>query len=266
MKKIFIGICLLLVSNILNAQIEQLTKLVAADRAEGNQLGIAVSINGNYAVVGAADISEGNIPNSGQCAYVFERSADGNWKQIQKLIASDKASRDNFGHSVSINGNYIIVGAPGKDNDIGAAYIFKRNSSGNWVEEKKIVAPDRSTGDLFGTSVSITSVYGYGDGSYVLVGAPGDADYGSMPKLAGAGTAYFFTNLNGTWEVLNKAGPDISDRSAYAGFGTSVAISGTVAVIGAPGEKKDTTGSNPMDAAGAAYVFKRNLQDRKSVV
>lgn len=260
MKKIFIGICLLTVSTISKTQIQQLTKLLATDRAAGNQLGGAVAINGNYAVVGAPDISEGNIPTSGQCAYVFERSADGKWIQIQKLVASDKASGDNFGQSVSINGNYILIGAPGKDNSIGAAYIFKRNTSGIWAEEKKIVASDRNAGDRFGTSVSITSVYGQGDGSYALVGAPGDADYGTMPKLAGAGSAYFFTNLNGAWEVLHKAAPVVGtyfDRSVDAGFGTSVAISSTAAVIGAPGEKKDTTGSNPMDAAGAAYVFQR---------
>lgn len=258
MKKIFIGCCLLISSAALTAQtFDQLKKLVAADRAAGNQLGTAVAISGNYAVVGASDISEGNIQNSGQCAYVFERDASGNWNQIQKLTASDKISSDNFGQSVSISGNYIIVGAPGKDNHIGAAYIFKRNASGTWTEEKKIVAPDRSAGDRFGTSVSITSVYGHGDGSYVLVGAPGDGDYGSMPKLSGAGSVYFFSNLNGVWEVLHKAGPDITDRSANAGFGSSVAMSGTAAVIGAPYEKKDATGTNPMDAAGAAYVFER---------
>jgi FG-GAP repeat/Astacin (Peptidase family M12A) len=258
MKKIFIGFFFIAAAITLTAQsFEQTTKLFALDRAPGNQFGHSVAISGNYAVIAAADVSGGQIQNSCECVYVFEKT-NGTWSQKQKLFASDKISGSDFGHSVSISGKYIIVGAPAVENGAGAAYIFERNASGNWVEVKKIVAPDKTAGDLFGTSVSITSVYGQGDGSYAVVGAPGDADYGTMPKLAGAGTAYFFTNLNGTWEVLNKAGPDINDRSAGAGFGTSVAMSGKVAVIGAPWEKKDTTGANPIDAAGAAYVFERN--------
>ena len=275
MKNIFIIINLLLLSAASDAQpIEQLTKLIATDRAAGNQFGNAVSISGNYAVIGASDISDGGIPNSCNCVYVFEKKSNG-WTQVQKLTSSDPSAKDGFGKSVSINRSYIIVGAPGNGldgnnaNDItaaGAVYIFKRNSTGSWLLDKKIVAPDRSAYDLFGTSVSIASAYDRGEGSYVLVGAPGDADYGGLQKLTGAGSAYFITNLNGYWEVYHKVVPIVGtyyDRSAYAGFGTSVSISviysGTVisAVVGAPGEKKDTTGSNPMDAAGAAYVYQR---------
>ncbi len=253
MKKVFFATNLFLATIFLHAQsFQQLTKIIAADRAPGNQFGRSVSVSGNYAVIAAADVSDGQIQNSCECAYVFEK-VNSVWTQKQKLFASDKASPNDFGHAVSISGNYIIIGAPGAESAAGAAYIFERNASGNWVEVKKIVAPDRSAGDLFGTSVSVSE-------NYAVVGAPGDADYGTMPKLTGAGSAYFFTNLNGTWEVLNKAGPDITDRSANAGFGSSVAISGTAAVIGAPYEKKDTTGSNPLDAAGAAYVFERNPQ------
>ena len=277
MKKIFIGIFLSSWLIATNAQsIEQIKKLYAADRAEGNQFGNAIAINGNFAVIGASDISDGGIiQNSCNCAYVFEKKSTG-WVQVQKLVSPDPSSRDGFGKTVSINRSYIIIGAPGNDldgnyanniTDAGAVYIFKRNSTGSWLLDKKIVAPDRSASDLFGTSVSIASVYDRGEGSYILVGAPGDADYGGLPKLAGAGSAYFITNLNGAWEVYHKVAPVVDtyyDRNAYAGFGTSVSISviytGVVisAVIGAPGERKDTTGSNPMDAAGAAYVFERS--------
>ena len=276
MKNIYIITCLLFSATIGHTQtFEQVKKLLAADRAVGNQFGNEVAINGNFAVIGASDISDGGIQNSCNCAYVFEKKSTG-WTQVQKLVPSDPSARDGFGKTVSINRSYIIIGAPGNDldgnnanniTDAGAVYIFKRNSAGSWLQDKKIVAPDRSAGDLFGTSVSIASVYDRGDGSYVLVGAPGDADYGGLPKLTGAGSAYFITNLNGEWEVYHKVAPVVDtyyDRSEYAGFGTSVSISviysGVVvsAVVGAPGEKKDTTGSNPMDAAGAAYVFKRS--------
>lgn len=268
MKKEFIIISLLFTAIIVNAQTyQQLAKLIAADRATGNQFGNAVAISGNYAVVAAADISYGQIQNSCQCAYVFEKT-NGNWIQKQKLVPSDNASGIDFGHTVSISGNSIIVGAPGDDNNAGAAYIFERNSAGNWLQVKKIVPPNKSAGDLFGTSVSIIA-------NYAVVGAPGDDGLASgWPQLPGAGSACFFTNLNGSWEFLNKAFPVAGayyDRSQGAAFGFSVSISGITgkgisAVIGAPFEKKDTTGANPMDGAGAAYVFERNLNGGMELV
>src|SRR5436190_3966031 len=190
MKKILIGSYLLIAATCIHAQkFGQLNKLIAADRASGNQLGSSVAISGNYAVVAAADVSFGQVQNSCQCVYVFEKIND-NWTQKQKLFASDRTSGIDFGHSVAISRNYIIVGAPGDENNAGAVYVFLRNASGNWIQEKKLVANDRSAGDLFGTSVSITPVYDHGDGSYVLIGAPGDADFGT--SVTGAGTAYFF--------------------------------------------------------------------------
>ena len=137
MKKIFIGLNLLFTALFVHAQqFEQLSKLIATDRASGNQLGSAVAISGNYAVVAASDVSFGQVQNACQCVYVFEK-INNLWTQKQKLFASDKTSGIDFGHSVAINGNYIIVGAPGDENNTGAAYVFKRNVSGSWIEEKK---------------------------------------------------------------------------------------------------------------------------------
>src|SRR5258706_130894 len=88
---------------------------------------------------------------------------------------------------------------------------------------QKLVASDRTAVDLLGTSVAITSVYGHGDGSYVLVGAAGDADFGT--KVAGSGTPYFFSNLSGTWGMINKLGAlggTFFDRNEGAAFGYSV--------------------------------------------
>ena len=80
-------------------QFEQVNKLIAADRTNNGRFGKAVSISGNYAVVGAADTS---IANAGNCAYVFERKADGTWMQVQKLTPKDPEPDDAFGFSVSI--------------------------------------------------------------------------------------------------------------------------------------------------------------------
>lgn len=262
MKKILIGSFLLMITTCLHAQkFEHLIKLLATDRAQNNNMGTSVAISGNYAVVAASEIPSYGAANNCNCVYVFEKTSTGEWKQVQKLVSPD-APTNRFGYSVAINGNYIIVGAPGDDNSTGAAYAYLRNTSGTWNMEKKLLPSQGSPGDFFGTSVSITSVYGRGDWSYVVIGSPGDADFSAgWPLLPNAGSAYFFSNLLGYWEVINKMYPIVNtyfDRHAGAAFGTSVSISGTTVVVGAPGEKEDTTASNPMDAAGAVYVFERN--------
>jgi hypothetical protein len=106
-------------------------------------------------------------------------------EQIQKLLASDGAADDVFGHSVSISGNYAIVGAMGDDdngNESGSAYIYykDRGGTGNWGEVKKITASDGAADDSFGESVSIS-------GNYATVGAYVDDDNGTN-----SGSAYIF--------------------------------------------------------------------------
>jgi len=91
-----------------------------------------------------------------------------------KLLPSDGAEGDIFGNSVSISGDYAIVGAHHSDevngNNSGSAYIFKRDGS-NWIEEQKLLASDGAEGDRFGISVSIS-------GDYAIIGAPSDDDNG----------------------------------------------------------------------------------------
>ncbi len=144
MKKAFIGLNLLLTVTFTQAQkFGQVQKLVASDRTAANYLGSAVAISGNYLVVAASEIPSLGAPSSCNCAYVFEKT-NGNWIQKQKLLPGDNTS--GFGHAVAISGDFIIIGAPGDENNTGAVYIFKRNASGNWLQEKKLVAADRSAG------------------------------------------------------------------------------------------------------------------------
>lgn len=263
MKKIFLALNLIIASIGATAQIfDAPVKAVASDRQSGNQFGSAVAVSGNYAVVGAADISGGQVSNSAQSAYVYERKSTGNWVQVQKLVAPDKEAGDNFGQSVSISGNYIIVGSPYHSKDAnggnvisgaGAAYIFERNASGTWTQVKKLVATDRSANDFFGHSVSIS-------GNYAVVGSPyDDEDAIGSNTINDAGSAYFFVrNANGSWVLTNKA--VAHDRNGPAIFGFSVSINGDQAVVGAPFESKDTSG-NTVEGAGAAYVFKRSANN-----
>ena len=115
----------------------QIQKIVASDRGAEDKFGFAVSISGDYLVVGALFESEdeagGNKMWYSGSAYVYKNNS-GNWSQVKKIVASDRAAEDLFGSSVAISGNYMIIGAYADDEDAtgkntfngsGSAYIFK---------------------------------------------------------------------------------------------------------------------------------------------
>ncbi len=170
---------------------------MASDRAGRDYFSESVSISGDYAIVGtpaeSEDASGTNTVTSAGSAYIFKRDGT-SWSQQAKLVASDRAESDNFGVSVSISGDYAIVGANGEDEDAsennylngaGSAYIFKRNGI-NWSQEAKLVASDRAYGDEFGGSVSIS-------GDYAIVGAYAEnEDASGNNTLSSAGSAYIF--------------------------------------------------------------------------
>ena len=132
-------------------------KLTASDGAPPAFFGFSASIDGNSAIVGAW--MQGGLKGA---AYVYTRTGT-NWTQEAKLTASDGAPPDEFGYSVSISGNYTIVGMYNDDNARGSAYIFKRTGT-NWTQEAKLIASDGVSGDGFGYTVSI-------DGNTAIAGA-----------------------------------------------------------------------------------------------
>ncbi len=210
---------------------------VLGSGAAGDLFGNAVDISGDYAVVGAYhDNNDGN--NSGS-AYVFARSG-ATWTVQGKLIADDGAASDYFGHSVSISGDSVIVGAYSDDDDgstSGSAYVFTR-SGAVWTQQQKLTADDAALGDWFGWSVSIS-------GDSVIVGARGDDDAGS-----GSGSAYVFTRSGAAWTQQQKL--TAGDAAAGDTFSYSVSIDGDSVIVGAYGN--DDNGSN----SGSAYVFTRS--------
>ncbi len=217
--------------------LSQNQKLNASVMASDDQFGWSVAISGNYAIIGAP---ESGIFGPG-AAYIFESDSSGNWNQTQKLTASDGASNDYFGYSVAIDGDYAIIGAYGDDTNKGSAYIFKRDSSGNWgngsgttrTETEKITTTE--TGAYFGHSVAI-------DGVHAIIGAYGEN--------TNTGAVYFFKrDTSGNWgpSFFNKV--TASDGATYDKFGSSVAINGSNAIVGA---------SDDDSRKGSVYFFKIN--------
>lgn len=222
----------------------EVKKLTASDGATGDTFGSSVAIGGNTAVVGAFLDDIGAIANQGS-VYVFERNNGGanNWGELRKVTASDGSALDQFGTSVAISGNLMVVGAfvddVGTNNNQGSAYIYERNTGGaeNWGQVKKLIAADGSAADYFGASVAI-------DADTVIVSTNND-QIGANPYQ---GSAYIFKqNAGGTnnWGQVRKI--VASDGAASDYFGTSVAISGDTAIIGAFGD--DVGGASDQGSA-----------------
>ena len=217
-------------------------KVTASDADQYDYFGDSVAISGDYAIVGASG-NDDNGQSSGS-AYIFKRDANGNWSQKDKLIASDATRVDLFGWSVAISGDYAIVGAPGNDENSGSAYIFKRDDDGSWRQKDKLTASDAESGDYFGEgdyfgdSVAIS-------GDYAIIGAKYDGGDNS-------GSAYIFKrDASGeNWRQKDKL--TASDAAQNDIFGTSVAISGDYAIVGARGN--DDNG----ESSGSAYIFERD--------
>ena len=219
----------------------QEAKKVAADGAANDQFGFSVSISGDTAVIGAYLDDVGANSDQGS-VYVFVRSGTA-WSLQQQLTASDGAASDQFGYSVSISGDTIVVGAPfddvGANGDQGTAYVFVRSATGTWSQQQKLTASDGAADDWFGWSVAIS-------GDTAVVGVVQD-DVG----FANQGSAYVFTRSGTAWSQQQQL--LASDGAASDQFGFSVSISGDTAVIGAI---FDDVGANPKQ--GSAYVFIRN--------
>ena len=216
-------------------------KITASDGADLDYFGSSVAISGDYAIVSAHE-DDDNGSRSGS-AYIFQRSGE-SWSQQEKLTASDGADGDRFGSSVAISGDYAIICASGDDDNgsaSGSAYIFHRSGE-SWSQQEKITASDGAAADSFGYSVAIS-------GDYAIVGARGDDDNGSA-----SGSSYIFQRSGESWGQQEKI--TASDGAGGDFFGSSVAISGDYAIVGARGD--DDNGSAYGSDYGSAYIFHRS--------
>jgi hypothetical protein len=192
-------------------------KLAASDTVTYDYFGYSVAVSGDTAVIGAVGDEDGGT--SAGSAYVFVRSG-GVWSQQAKLLASDTAANDEFGDSVAVSGDTVVIGASrhhAGTTGAGSAYVFVR-SDGVWTQQAKLTASDAAAGDYFGRSVAVS-------GDTAVIGAVGDDDGGSS-----AGSAYVFVRSGEVWAEQAKL--IASDAATDDYFGRSVAVSGGMAVIG----------------------------------
>jgi hypothetical protein len=212
---------------------QQIAKLLPSDGEATDYFGVSVGISGTTAIVGAC-FDDDNGSSSGS-AYLFDITTG---QQIAKLLPSDGSAEDLFGYSVSVSGSIAIVGALLNDDvcpndpecNSGSAYLF---DAATGQQLHKLVAADAEEQDYFGMSVVIS-------GTTAIVGAHQDDDNG-----VNSGSAYVFDAASG--QQIAKLLP--TDGAEDDWFGWSVAISGTMAIVGA--RMDDAPSAN----SGSAYLF-----------
>lgn len=213
-------------------------ELTVSDGIKNFGRSVSLSNSGNDIAIGAYGTAE----NHG-CVYVFTRSGT-TWSQQARVTASDGASGDSLGSSVSISGdgNTVLAGAHGDDTkgiSAGAAYVYTR-SGVIWSQHSKLMLSDGSAGDYFGVSVSIND-----DGSFCAVGAHRDDD-----KDEDSGSVTIFKKNGAVWEQTYKLLASDGRNSDIFGYSVSLSGDGKTCVGGA------YLNSNPRGTnAGAAYVF-----------
>ncbi|WP_417909234.1 FG-GAP repeat protein [Candidatus Electronema sp. PJ] len=103
--------------------------------------GSSVAVDGGTAVITVVGSSYDGRGEKSGAAYVFVRAANGTWSKQAKLTASDEATDDQFGHSVSISGDTVLIGAYGDDDrgeNSGSAYVFVRAADGTWSQQAAV--------------------------------------------------------------------------------------------------------------------------------
>ena len=174
----------------------QQAKLLASDGQAGDQFSRwAVSLDGDTALIGAEGDDDNGV-DSGS-AYVFIRTGT-TWTQQAKLLASDGATQDYFGNSVSLSGDTALIGAENDDDkgiNSGSAYVFTRTGT-TWTQQQKLLTSDGAAGDQFGYPVFLS-------GDTALITAVYDDDMGTN-----SGSVYVFTKsgLSLTFSIAGGLG------------------------------------------------------------
>jgi len=210
----------------------EVVKLTPADGAAFDAFGEAVALEGELALIGAAD-HEG----ARGAAYLY-RNISGSWQLSAKLVASDRVTGARFGKSVAISSDTIAVGASGYSQGRGAVYIFRWNGV-SWLQEQRIQANDAASGDSLGHSIAIS-------GDHLVSGAPLRDDVAQNQ-----GAAYAFSRSGSVWTQRAKwqgSSPVIGEQ-----FGWAVALDQDLAAVGAPFATRSGAA-----AAGAVQTYIRS--------
>ena len=240
--------------------------------ADGDTLVVSAYFE-DAAATGIDGDQDDNSASSSGSAYVFVRDTSGNWTQQAYLKASNTGTSDQFGFSVAISGDTIVVGAPKEDSGAtgvngdqeagpifssGAAYVFVRSGT-TWTQQAYLKASNTDSGDNFGISVAI-------DQDTIVVGADAEDSFATGVNgnqfddtVTNSGAAYVFVRSGTTWSqqaYLKASNTEENDR-----FGEAVAVHGDRIAVAAKFEDSNATGidgnqlTNIAEDSGAVCAF-----------
>ena len=201
----------------------------SSDGTPGSFFGGSISIEGNRLAIGAAqrDTSRGQV-------YIFERERPGGaWVEQSHFRPADLPAGASFGAGLLLQGDRLMVGAPGADSARGAVFIYARDGAGHWGMQEKVGPADLSTGAQFGAPLQLV-------GAELWAGAQG----------AGGtrGAVYRLTRgSSGRWTVAGKIELPSGEQGDF--FGGTFSVAGDHGVIGLP--------NDDFGAGTAAFVSRK---------
>jgi hypothetical protein len=208
------------------------------------QAGTAVAVDGNTAIIGIPGVGAGR-------GVIYTIDSAGDAINGVTLRPGDGAAGDQFGQSVAISGNTAVIGAPENGErgaGAGAAYVFVRDTSGNWSQQQKLTASDGEAGDFFGAShIAI-------EGNTIVAGSYAWDVSTSLPN-DDRGAAYVFMRSGTVWTQQTRI--LANDSNEGDNFGVGLGISRDTVIVGARSATAVGTAS-----AGAAYVYRLDCVPR----
>ncbi len=245
-------------SSVSSAQLEHQAYIKAETSLAG--YGSRVAVDGDLLVVSRRSPLDR--------VYVYRRDGSTGWRFSTEIRPpmTVEAPADRFGESIAISGETIVVGANAENSaatgvngdfednsapDSGAAFVYVRSGTDEWVLDAYLKAFNTDSDDRFGSSVAI-------DRDMIVVGSIYESSsatgVGGNPfdnSTFGAGAAYVYRRSEGQWSPQAYLKADsIAEESL---FGTSVAIYGDHILVGAPGHPTELN-----EASGAAFSFSRS--------
>jgi phosphodiesterase/alkaline phosphatase D-like protein len=225
---------------------QQGAKLVAKSGEESGEgefgVSVALSADGNTALIGSSGEPLGFAAHRG-AAWVFTRTGTTWAQQGGKLVSAETTGSSEFGFSVALagSGNIALIGAPGDNTNVGAAWVYTRAGT-TWTQQGTKILPKsgEETGEAhFGDTVALSS-----EGNTALIGGPFNKET--------TGAAWVFTSSGSTWtQQGEKLTPKSGEEIGAGEFGASLALgaNGRAALIGAPQDNGNL---------GAAWMFTRS--------
>lgn len=198
---------------------KQTAKLSPDMPGTSEHFGWVVATDSETVVVGAPyDWSSGVTSGA---SYIFERDENAAWAKKAKLLSPDPVSLGAFGYSVAVRDDVMLIGSPSADVVCcaeGAVFVYRRTGT-EWSHVQTLTTAAPQNSEVFGGSLALQP-------GVAIVGAPG-----SNSKGPESGAAYVFVSDFGKpWKEVAKLVP--SETKPWDNFGTSVAISGMIGLIG----------------------------------